>query len=522
MNPRSTGLLAVLAVALGVFIYYYEIGGEASRKSALSDAKNIFSGLSAEDVEAISLVTLDGIAARFERRQGAWFVATPVEARAEASALDAMAHALVAMPREGSAPAAGDLSRFGLGPDAKEVYFEISGVRRSLRIGGSTPVGGHRYVAGQSQDDPEGLSSREVSYVASYRVNAFNRKLSDLRDRRIFDFDEAAVSTLRIGWPEPRSGSMGATNEAPEWTEVALARAEDGMWHLGAPMRGMADQEIVRSVLSNLAYLRAEEFIDVPDQAAVESLSETALTVHWTLEAEHLEHHARIAGVIGDRQLVESENGRLALISSSRLDEFPRRIVDYRFRQLSDFDLSFARRVEMQFVDDGSPGTVGVSSGVGKLDATAELEEAGWRGRDSEGAEISPGQVSSLILEMSSLRADSVFAEEMGPSELTGLNLSPPLASIHVMGGSDPDAPAETLASLQIGRVYPGRGYFIMRGDSKAVYVIDSEGLGSLPVSAAAYREAFRRDSEADAAEAFDSGGEDAVDVDPLEDIEVP
>ena len=33
MNPRTTGILAVVAALLGGFIYFYEIGGEATRKS---------------------------------------------------------------------------------------------------------------------------------------------------------------------------------------------------------------------------------------------------------------------------------------------------------------------------------------------------------------------------------------------------------------------------------------------------------------------------------------------------------
>ena len=57
MDPRATGILAVVAALLGGFIYFYEIGGEATRKTAEQAEKRIFAGLDALDIEAITLQT---------------------------------------------------------------------------------------------------------------------------------------------------------------------------------------------------------------------------------------------------------------------------------------------------------------------------------------------------------------------------------------------------------------------------------------------------------------------------------
>jgi len=45
VNPRSTGVLALVALALGAFIWFYEIDGEADRKRAEEADKQLFADL---------------------------------------------------------------------------------------------------------------------------------------------------------------------------------------------------------------------------------------------------------------------------------------------------------------------------------------------------------------------------------------------------------------------------------------------------------------------------------------------
>ena len=157
------------------------------------------------------------IDARFERREGRWEVVSPVAGGADAAALDAIAHVLTSLPREGSVDGsvgssagssvgkASGLEQYGLGANARVVRFEVAGATKGIRIGKATPVGGHVYVARLADDD--------VAYVESYRVNPFNHALDDLRDRRIPDFDALDVRTLRVSWPSAEG----------EMVEVALA-----------------------------------------------------------------------------------------------------------------------------------------------------------------------------------------------------------------------------------------------------------------------------------------------------------
>ena len=290
MNPRTTGILAVLALALGLFVWFHEIKGDVARRAVADEENQVFSGFVSDDIDAVALTTLDGVDARFERREGRWWLVDPRVARADATALDAITNALANLPKEGSLAGGKDPVAFELGTDPgapgfarRTVGFEVAGESLGLRVGRTTPVGGHRYVARLADDD--------VAYVESFRVNAFERNLSDLRDRNVFTFATDDVERISV------TGSEGR--------EVILVR-ENGTWRLVAPFEAMADQQVARDLVTNLAHLRARDFVDDPEAIDASLRAETAVRLAWRLSGEQADHVARLAGTTGAARLFET------------------------------------------------------------------------------------------------------------------------------------------------------------------------------------------------------------------------
>jgi len=509
MNPRTTGLLALAAAILGGFIYFYEIGGESTRQAVRDDEKRIYPGLNADDVDAIELTTDDGIEARFERQGGRWRVVSPISGRADATALDAIAHALTSLPREGSVERSGGWAQYGLGEYARTVYFEIAGESKGLRIGRSTPVGGHVYVARLDDDTPDtqNAQSDEVSYVQRYRVNAFKRRLDDLRDRRIFGFDAGEVRTLRVSWP-------AAHGEI----EVALARDESGEWQMGVPATGRADQQTVRELLSDLSFLRAKGFVDERSDAVDAALANSAITFYWTLVGDHIERRARIGGDFEEGRIVEGPSGDLHTIDALRVDDFKRTVSDYRFKMLSEFEIAEARRLILEFADEGE----------GSMRVEARLSEAGWTSGEPR---IDPDRASDLVRELASLRAMDILADEMGPDELASLGLSPPRVRIRIEDRAEPDEETRVLAEVAIGRLDEDRGLFAQRGvfgvfgmagvSEAMVFLLPLSAVDEIPISRDAFSNDFEVRSE-DAAEDAEELDLDVLGADPLEGVEIP
>ena len=523
LSPRITGILAIVAIALGLFVYVNEIEGDMDRRAAEDEAAKIHSGFDATAIDSVSLVTLDGVSATFERRDGRWWVTSPVEARAEAAALDAIASALANMPREGTVGESADLNGFGLGAAATVVRFQVGGDEYGLRIGRSTPVGGHRYVARLGDGSVAG--NTEVAYVASYRVNAFNRNLNDLRDRRLFAVESARVRRLRITWPQDGAGA-----ESPgEPFVVELERGENGAWWVAAPIRAQADESMIRELLSNLIYLRASGFVDERTPAAAAALRQVEIEFDWTLDAEGpaeaisltaignesaLEGRVRIGGLVPGGRIIEGPEGRWATIASERLDDFPKDLERYRFKRLAEFDLASARRLEFSFA-----APVESESRV-PLRVVATLEEAGWSSVDRL---LDRDAISELVRLLSGLDADGVVAEEMGPNELAGVGLSPPRARINVEGGAEAGGPVVTLADLRLGRVDSDGRLLVQRGDRPQVFRLSAASAAGLPVSESAYLEYFEVDVSTDGSGevAEGEGGSEPIDVDPLDGLDL-
>ena len=505
MSLRSTGVLALIAILLGAFIYWHEIEGEAAREAAKEDEQSVLPGLEPESVEMISLSTLDGVDARFERIDGRWTLTSPSVGRADTTAIDAMAQALASLPRKGVVASPGERTEYGLGPAAKRIRFVADGHAGELLIGRSTPVGGHVYVSvlGEGRDEA-------VEYVERYRVNAFNRNLDDLRERQILDFEASELRTLRISWPSAASPD--------DRVEVALARDASGDWQLGVPVVSAADPQTLRDLISSLQFLRATGFIDVRTDEDDAALANPAMIFHWTLAGDHLERRMRIAE--GDRTIVEGPDGQRYTIDAQEMEAFPREVVDYRFKTVSSFDLADARHLELEFQGDEA------TASVEPLRVEARLEESGWSDVESDTEErIASDRASDLVRQLANLRAVDILADEMGPRELASLGLAPPRVRIRIGNQADEGEGSAILADVKIGRLDPGRGLFVQRQGDSTIYLLPASAADDIPIS----RAAFASDFQTEAADGTAPSDQDApgdaarnLEIDPLEGVEIP
>ncbi len=67
MNPRTTGILLVVALLLGAFVWFYEIEGEEGRRDAEARQKRIFPDVESEGIEWVALRTSDDRSVRVVR-----------------------------------------------------------------------------------------------------------------------------------------------------------------------------------------------------------------------------------------------------------------------------------------------------------------------------------------------------------------------------------------------------------------------------------------------------------------------
>jgi len=508
MNPRTTGVLFLVALALGAFVWFYQVQGEDRRRAAEEEAKRLFPGIDQDDIRALAFTTTGGQEVRVEFREEGWVLVEPLEFPADEAGLSGMASALAQLSSEGRLEDPQAPAVYGLGDSARVVRFETAAGEHAVRFGDKTPVGGNTYAAVEGQPG--------IYTVPSYRATSFERALDDLRERRVLRFDRTAVDRIEVEW------AGGG---------VALERRDTGWW-LTAPLEGPADEKTVEDLLADLAFLRAEGFVDDPAPEMEESLQTPRLRVVLTDRPEEevadggadepAEEPGEAAAprswtlavgaaVEEGQRAVRGAGGHLYAVARERLAELPRRVDAYRFRTLASFPASEAERLELVFHrTEGEPVVV-----------TARRGEEGWT---SEPEPIAADKAAALVSEVSHLRAEGIVADSMGPEELSGVGLRPPRV-LYRLWGAPPEAGGEPLrlAEVALGTFDPEEGIVAKAADRDTVYRLDYELAESLPVSLEAFRNRFLAPEDAGESEAPVDGegageggvGEDAEESSP-------
>ena len=449
MQPRTTGLLLLVALALGAFIYFYEIQGEGDRLEAETRERHLFGGIEPGDVDWIETRTSDGAALRAEQAEGAWQITEPVRFAADA-AVERMAETLAALPTDTTFENPGPDAEYGLDPEsARIVRFGVGDESYELRLGKETPVGSGVYARTGADE--------AIHTVASYRNTAFARSLFDLREKQILDIDPAAVGEIEVRWP----GGRVRLDRLPEGGE-ADPNAPEARWRMRSPLDARADDDAVDSLLSSLGLLRATGFVDAPDETQRGSLENPAFAVELRMRdsASPALSLAIGPGRDDDTRLVRAGGTTLFEIATERISDFPRETIAYRFRELAQFALTDATKLDFFFQSaDGDPVVI-----------QANRSDTGW---EAQPEPFAPGKLARAVSELSGLLAEAILAESLGEEELAGLGLSPPHTIVSVFADppedAEEDAGAQRLAELHLGDVTP-EGIVARAAGDPAVY----------------------------------------------------
>lgn len=244
MRPRTTWLLALLVMALGIWLYLAPSEAPETADSAR---------LSTFDPAAVSTIRIErgNEIVEIARRNEAWSILAPQRTRADDQRVDALLHTAANTTKvreiyleEHS------LADYGLA--APRVTLQINshdGMLTRIEIGKDTPVGNNSYVRIGS-DDTLAIVSADLRFAA-------DRGLDDLRDRLLLP-ERAHPRSIRF--------------RRPNVPDVSLER-DDDTWRIVEPFNVRADGRRVGEWLQRVRELRAESFLDEATQADLEAYS---------------------------------------------------------------------------------------------------------------------------------------------------------------------------------------------------------------------------------------------------------
>lgn len=447
MKARSRSAvttLALLAVA-GAAVAIAFFGVEKPRRSeeARKETEEKLVVLDPAHVVRITVVAKGGTVGLGRAPGQPWRVVAPVEAPADAFAVQSLLDAVTGLKRLSRVADPGaSLAEYGLdSPRAKVTLSVEGGGEESVALGTDNPFDSSVYVrVGQGGVD-------RVSGGARWSLE---KDLFDLRDKRVLPLDGGEVTRLEV-----RGGKV----------PYALARGASG-WKLASPLSDAADEAAVGRILGALRDLRATRILDAAGPDRDLGLDRPRWTVKVTVPS-------------GERVLVagappKKEPGVLyarvagtrtvAAIPETALSPLDADLLSLRDKSAVAFDPEKAAAVKVETAG-GSIELQKRPGGDGGLPA--------WSLTAPRAAPALAWKVSGLLAGLTTLRATR-FVDETG-AKAGAFGLDRPVTVVTVLGPG-----GETLGKLEVGREEGDRA-FVRGSRSAKILEVPKASLSQIP-----------------------------------------
>ncbi len=265
MIKKPTLILLVFAIALGLAVYYFDWKRSQSVKPPADTSKPAFS----VDVSRISAFTLahsaqkDDVPVRFEKRDGTWWIAQPIDTRADQSTADGIVDQLAEDRVLQTEPGTEDRrTAYGLDPPQASIEFELqNGAKHTLLIGTKDFSGDSAYTIIDG--------AQKVSLLPASIAESTGKPLPQLRDRSIVHVDPANLQRVEI-------------HDAGGDIVVTTTKDKPGEWTIDAPAAQKGKLAPSWKVIDPFVNLQADDVIDHPAAKLTALLANPAIRVVFT------------------------------------------------------------------------------------------------------------------------------------------------------------------------------------------------------------------------------------------------
>ncbi len=256
---RNTLIILLIAVALGVFVYYYEIREGKPRDEVPDKSVPAFT-FEPEDVTTVTLANADK-AVTAERSNGKWTIIQPLVTEADQGGLDQTVDDFARLKLQDTKKGTPEnLKEFGLSDSKTVAEFKLkNGETHRVKFGAKDFTGSSVYVQVDQMAD--------AGLVATPMLLLAQKSLNDLRDRQILKLQESDLTRFRIKNPN---------------LTLAAEKSSEGKWLAKEPAN-KKDKEVNESkALGSWLSTVAQEVIDSPSPETRAKAAKTAVEAQLT------------------------------------------------------------------------------------------------------------------------------------------------------------------------------------------------------------------------------------------------
>jgi len=402
---RKTAILLILALALGAYVYFYEIKGGEERAKEKEIAEQLFH----IDQDGVQSIVIKSVLQtfRFERTEDGWLIKEPVETMADDAPINTLLRSLTTSKKTRTLKIKPDeLGDYGLDRHSLSIVVTTkSGVKDSVRLGEKTSIGGNVYASR--------VDTLVYIIPQALKTNA-GKSLFDWRDKKTIHFEKDKVRQLTLQSPKGRFNFV----------------KEDGEWKLTEPIETKAERSSVDGMLNKLDFGRIKSVVsETADKAAKYGLTRPAYRIELFSGAEKARSGVSFSKPKGNTVYGKDDvRPHIYTVDTLFLEPFKKDLFGYRDKKILDFERDRVTKLNLLYNDTLM---------------TMEKDTSGtWH--LSSGEKLKSWKINSLLSSLSSLKADK-FVEE-NPPYLMPYGLVNPEGQIELYAGDDP------LAKLEIGK----------------------------------------------------------------------
>ena len=237
MIKKSTLIVVVCAIALGVGLYFYQRHSSNGEATPKDKSKPAFT-MQAADITSLTIAhpgKTDEQPVQLSSQNGNWKITQPLETDADQSAVRGIADGVASARISETEPAAPDrLKAYGLDTPRVELDFQVkNGAKHKILMGDKDFTG----ISVYSLID----NAKTVSLLPISLYESTDKPLNDLRDRSVLHIDSSKITSVELKNP---SGELDLAKQTVK---------DQTQWNFTKPAGARADDDSVTSLLTTVA-----------------------------------------------------------------------------------------------------------------------------------------------------------------------------------------------------------------------------------------------------------------------------
>lgn len=353
MKVRGLLVAVVLLAALSGLLYWSNKKKKAEENKPLTDTIKIFS-FDSGDIRKVEIKRKDGELVVLEKnKDGQWAIVAPKPYRADQDVVSSLVSTLATLNADKTVdekPA--NLADFGLLDPSLQVTLTLKdGKTAKLLVGDETPTGSGSFV--RAEGDPK------VYTIAQYNRTSFDKKLNELRDKRLLVFDSDKITRVELA-------AKGQT--------IEFGKNAKGDWTILKPKPMRADPIQVDELIRRLREAKFDPAASPEDQKkAASGFAAGTLVAIAKVTDQNGSQQLEVRKSKDDYYARGSAAEGVYKVTSDLGSGLDKKLEDFRNKKVFDFGFNDVSKVEVR---DGAKTTVLQKSGEKWMSGAQEMDAA--------------------------------------------------------------------------------------------------------------------------------------------------